>query len=79
MNNVFYGAWLYYVLIVAIGGFFIVNLFLAILLQEFLDKSQVPWRAPRLRSSHAFYPALSESPDRKQSRQRRRLPKETSS
>jgi hypothetical protein len=47
MNNVFYGAWLYYVLIVATGGFFIVNLFLAILLQEFLDKSQVPWRAPR--------------------------------
>jgi hypothetical protein len=45
MDHVFSGAWLYYVLIVAIGGFFVVNLFLAILLQEFLDSSQVPWLA----------------------------------
>ena len=37
----------YFLFIVVVGGFFIVNLFLAILLQEFLDKSQVPWRAPR--------------------------------
>ena len=28
--------WIYYVLIVAIGGFFVINLFLAVLLQEFI-------------------------------------------
>ena len=34
--------WVYYVLIVCIGGFFVVNLFLAILLQEFLEQVCAP-------------------------------------
>jgi hypothetical protein len=32
--------WVYYFLIVCIGGFFVVNLFLAVLLQEFLNEQQ---------------------------------------
>ena len=40
METVASYAWLYYVLIVCIGGFFVVNLFLAVLLQEFLNEQQ---------------------------------------
>ena len=40
MNNVFYGAWLYYVLIVATGGFFIVNLFLAVIFDSFSSNAE---------------------------------------
>ena len=44
MRHVFSLTWLYYLLIVCIGGFFVVNLFLAVLLEEFLQAKQAPSR-----------------------------------
>ena len=40
MRHVFSLVWLYYLAIVCIGGFFVVNLFLAVLLEEFLQAKQ---------------------------------------
>ena len=44
MRHVFSFVWVYYLVIVCIGGFFVVNLFLAVLLEEFLQAKQVPPR-----------------------------------
>ena len=44
MRHVFSFVWAYYLVIVCIGGFFVVNLFLAVLLEEFLQAKQVPSR-----------------------------------
>ena len=41
MRHVFGLVWAYYLVVVCIGGFFVVNLFLAVLLEEFLQAKQV--------------------------------------
>ena len=48
MRHVFSLVWLYYLAIVCIGGFFVVNLFLAVLLEEFLQAKQAPSRTSHL-------------------------------
>ena len=52
MRHVFSLTWLYYLLIVCIGGFFVVNLFLAVLLEEFLQAKQAPSRTSPLPVVH---------------------------
>ena len=52
MRHVFSLTWLYYLLIVCIGGFFVVNLFLAVLLEEFLQAKQAPSRTAALPVVH---------------------------
>ena len=46
MRHVFSFVWVYYLVIVCIGGFFVVNLFLAVLLEEFLQAKQARSRPP---------------------------------
>ena len=54
MRHFFGLVWVYYLIIVAIGGFFVVNLFLAVLLDEFLQAKQVrPLRS--IVPSHASF------------------------